>query len=46
VWRYPLDSHQRLDAALQQYRDSFQLIELTSPTKIKAFISYVGDSSR
>jgi adenylate kinase family enzyme len=38
VWRYPVDSRPRLDAALERHTDTVRLIELTSPKQVRAFL--------
>jgi adenylate kinase family enzyme len=41
VWRYPIDSRPRLDAALEQHREHLIVIELTTVGAMKAFIESV-----
>jgi adenylate kinase family enzyme len=38
LWRYPIDSRPRLDAALDRHRADLRVIELTSPRQVKAFV--------
>ena len=38
VWRYPIDSRPRLDAALERHRDHLDVIELTSPAAVAQFL--------
>ena len=46
IWRYPIDSRPRLDAALGRYRDSLRVVELTSPTQVRAFLDNVARTPR
>jgi adenylate kinase family enzyme len=42
IWRYPLDSRPRLDAALERHRGHLRVVELTSPRKVKEFLNDLG----
>jgi len=42
IWRCPIDSRPRLDLALDQYRVSRRVIELTSPAQVRRFLRDVG----
>lgn len=42
IWRYPLDSRPRLDAALERHRGHLRVVELTSPGKVKEFLNDLG----
>jgi adenylate kinase family enzyme len=44
VWRYPLDSRPRLDAAVADCRNHVRVIELRSPQEVRAFLSSTGAS--
>jgi len=35
VWRFPIDTRPRLDAALTPHRDRLRVVELTSPTQVR-----------
>jgi hypothetical protein len=39
VWRYPLDSRPRLDAALERHRDHIRVVELASRRQAARFIA-------
>ncbi len=41
IWRYPIDSRPRLDAALDRYRVGRQMIELTSPAQVRQFLRHI-----
>jgi adenylate kinase family enzyme len=38
VWRYPVDSRPRLDAALDRHRAHARVVELTSPAAVARFL--------
>jgi hypothetical protein len=42
IWRYPLDSRPRLDAAIERHRGHLRVVELTSPRKVKEFLNDLG----
>jgi len=42
VWRYPIDSRPRLDAALERHRDHLDVIELTSPAEVARFLDQLA----
>lgn len=42
VWRYPVHSRPRLDAALDEHRDHLQVIELTSTREVRTFLDRLG----
>jgi adenylate kinase family enzyme len=42
VWRYPIDSRPRLDAALERHRGNLRVIELTSTDDARAFLERVN----
>jgi adenylate kinase family enzyme len=46
VWRYPIDSRPRLDAALDRHRGRFRVVELTSPGAITAFLDRADPADR
>jgi adenylate kinase family enzyme len=43
VWRYPIDSRPRLNAALERHQDRLRVIELTSPTEVRMFLATLGE---
>ena len=43
VWRYPIDSRPRLEAALDRYRANLRVIELTSSAQVEAFLRAAGE---
>jgi len=43
VWRYPIDSRPRLDAALERHRDRLRVIELASPTQVRMFLDAIAE---
>lgn len=40
IWRYPVDSRPRLDAAIDRHRETLRTIELTSRTQMKDFVAH------
>lgn len=42
VWRYPVESRPRLDAALQEHRGRLRVVELTSQTQVRKFLAQAG----
>lgn len=41
VWKYPRESRPLLDAAIDQYRDTAEVIQLSSPSEVRAFLDRV-----
>jgi adenylate kinase family enzyme len=42
VWRYPIDSRPRLEAALERHRENLRVIELTSTDECRAFLEQLN----
>lgn len=43
VWRYPIASRPRLEAALDRYRGNLRVIELSSTAQVEAFLRAAGE---
>jgi len=42
IWRYPIDSRPRLDAAIDRHRENLRVVELTSQVQIEALADHLG----
>jgi adenylate kinase family enzyme len=42
VWRYPIDSRPRLDAAIDRHRERLSVVELVSAAQARAFLDTLG----
>lgn len=43
VWRYPIDSRPRLEAAFDRYQANLQVIDITSSAQVKALLWGAGE---
>jgi adenylate kinase family enzyme len=41
IWRYPIDSRPRLDAALERHREHLEVVELTTRSEIATFLDSI-----
>lgn len=46
IWRYPVESRPRLDAALEEHRDHLRVIELSSTRQVEKFLDQATIADR